>query len=375
MSKTPLHAQHVAAGARMVDFAGFSMPLQYSGITDEHNTVRQAVGLFDVSHMGEVRFRGAGAADAVHRLVTNDVAGLADGAAMYSPICKPDGGIVDDCMIYRTSADNVLVVVNAANVVKDFAWLRDNTAGDSTVTVSDESDRWALLALQGPRAEATLRALSPDAAGIAAFTHIEADVAGGACLVARTGYTGEDGFEIYCAADHAPALWSALLEAGAEHGIKPCGLGARDTLRLEAKLMLYGNDIDESTTPLEAGLGWTVKLKAGDFIGREALQAQKKSGVERKLVGLVMRSRGIARPGYNVCALAGDGGAAAGSEQLGEVIGRVTSGTKSPTLGEAIALAYVPKAHSKPGARLAVDVRGKAVIAEVVKGPFYKRSE
>ncbi|PID39314.1 MAG: glycine cleavage system protein T [Proteobacteria bacterium] len=362
---TPLLALHREAGARIVDFAGFAMPLQYSGIVDEHHAVRKAAGLFDVSHMGEVDFFGPGALLAVDRLVTNNVLGLEDGQALYSPICRPNGGIVDDCLVYRFGDEHLRIVVNASTTDKDVAWFRDNTG--ERCKVEDRSAEFGLIALQGPRAEAIWRAVAGDAAAsIGSFRLADCDAGGVSCTTARTGYTGEDGFEIFCAAADAPALWSALVAAGAPEGLKPCGLGARDTLRLEARLPLYGNDINDETTPLEAGLSWTVKLKAGEFIGKEALVAQKKAGVKRKLVCLEMRAKGIARQGYPLRLPADDG-------SLGERVGEVTSGTKSPTLEKAIALGYVPKALAKIGTALCVEIRGKAVPCEVVKGPFYHR--
>jgi aminomethyltransferase len=364
--KTPLYDIHRQSGGRVVEFAGFLMPVQFSGVVDEHRTVRAAVGLFDVSHMGQVMLTGPGAVAAAQRLVTNNVEALQDGKALYTPICYPDGGIVDDCLVYRLSAERVLFVVNAANIQKDHAWIAEQT-GDRC-TVEDLSDEHALLALQGPRACEIFAGLaSAPVADLPPFSFVETTAAGVACLASRTGYTGEDGFEISCAPADAPALWTALMEAGAAHGIKPCGLGARDTLRLEARLPLYGNDIDAETTPLEAGLKWTVKFKAGDFIGRDALRAQRKQGLERRLVCMVMRSRGIARQGHTIHLPNDDG-------TPGERVGQVTSGTKSPTLGQAIALGYVSRDCAGAGTGLVVEVRGKPVQAEVIKGPFYKRS-
>ncbi len=362
---TPLLQAHQELGGRIVEFAGFLMPIQYSGVMDEHRAVREAAGLFDVSHMGQVEFCGPGALEAADRLVTNDVLELGDGEALYSPICYEDGGIVDDCLVYRVAQDHALAVVNASNVDKDYRWFAEQT-GDRC-DVINASDRWSLIAIQGPRAcEIVSSVAGEDVTAIPPFSFKRLPLAGVDCNASRTGYTGEDGFEIGCAPADALTLWRALLEAGAPHGIKPCGLGARDTLRLEAKLPLYGNDIDATTTPLEAGLKWTVKLKAGDFIGRDALVAQRKTRIQRKLVCLEMRSRGIARQGHKLHLPDGDA--------LGEEVGVVTSGTKSPTLGRAIALGYVPRSCFKAGSRLLVEVRGKAVEAEVVKGPFYKRS-
>jgi aminomethyltransferase len=362
---TPLLEVHRTHNGKIVEFAGFLMPLQYTGVIDEHTAVRTKVGLFDVSHMGEIKFTGPGAIGAARRLVSNNVEGLQDGQILYTPICYPDGGIVDDCLVYRLGKEDVLIVVNASNVDKDFAWFAEQTG--SRCVVTNASDCYALLALQGPKAVETLAAVADgDVKAMPSFTCREVTAGKVRCLASRTGYTGEDGFEIACAPTDATALWTTLMEAGSIHGIQPCGLGARDTLRLEARLPLYGNDIDATTTPLEAGLGWTVKLKEGDFLGKDVLVKQKKDGLKRRLVCMEMRSRGIARHGHPIC-LPADGG-------LGPVVGQVTSGTTSPTLGKAIALGYVPTEHAEVGTRLVVDVRGKAVEAEVVKGPFYKRS-
>ncbi|RMH41793.1 MAG: glycine cleavage system aminomethyltransferase GcvT [Deltaproteobacteria bacterium] len=360
LKRTPLYDAHVAAGARMVPFGGWHMPVQYpTGIIKEHRAVREAVGVFDVSHMGEGALVGPRAGEAVQRLITHDARRLdADGKALYTVMCNDAGGIVDDCIVYRRAADDYLIVLNASNIAKDLAWMRER-AGD-LADVRDESDATALLAVQGPRAVAVVDRLSPaPLADVPRFSFVRADVAGVPCMVARTGYTGEDGFELACAADRARALWDALIEAGAA----PCGLGARDTLRLEARLCLYGNDIDETTTPYEAGLGWVVKLDAGDFIGRDALRAQQAAGVSRKLIGFRIDERAIARHGYPVV----DAG--------GEPIGQVTSGTKGISVPGSIGLAYVPVALASPGGRIAIDCRGKRVDATVVKGPFYKRED
>ena len=360
LRRTPLHALHVAAGARMVEFGGWDMPLQYQGIVAEHRACRAGVGLFDVSHMGEVALRGPRAAEAVQRLVTNAVGKLDDGAAMYTVMCYPDGGIVDDCIVYRRAADDYMVVVNASNTEKDLAWMRENAG--AVAEVSDESEATGLIAVQGPQAVATVSRLADqDLAAVKRFRFARAAVAGVPCLAARTGYTGEDGFELACPAGRAPALWSALVEAG---GV-PIGLGARDTLRLEAKLCLYGNDIDETTTPLEAGLGWVVKLDAGDFIGKAALARQKAEGVTRSLVGFRIDGRGIARHGYPIVDRA--------RPAADQVIGQVTSGTTGITVGGAIGMGYVPVALAAAGTALTIDCRGKDVSAEVVKGAFYQR--
>jgi aminomethyltransferase len=364
--RTPLYEAHKQLGARLIDFGGWLMPVQYAtGIIDEHRATRGAVGVFDVSHMGEIHFRGPRALEAVQRLVTNDVGKLADGRALYTVACYPSGGIVDDLIVYRVKADHVAVVVNAANIDKDRAWFVENVAG--ACDVADASDETALVSFQGPKAVAALAPLtSAPIAALRPFSFMtDVEVAGRAAWIARTGYTGEDGFEIFCRAEDAAAVWGALLEAAAAHGGKPVGLGARDTLRLEARLSLYGNDITAETTPLEAGLGWVVKLDAVDFIGKEALLKQRAEGLRRKLVGFVMVGRGIARHGYPILAA----GAAPGAEAIGEV----TSGTFGPTVETAIGLGYVPPAHAEPGARLLVDCRGKPTEAEVVKGAFYRR--
>jgi aminomethyltransferase len=358
LKRTPLHDSHKALGAKLVPFAGWEMPVQYAGIVEEHRTVRESAGAFDVSHMGEVRFRGPRAAQAVQRLVTNDVAALAEGRAMYTVMCLPTGGIVDDCIVYRHGADDYLIVVNASNTAKDYAWMRDQ-AGDLCAPV-DESDATGLIAVQGPRAAEIVSTLAgrPLAAETVKNQLAWVTIAGVSCVAARTGYTGEDGFELFSPAEGTRAVWDALLAAG----VKPIGLGARDTLRLEARLSLYGNDIDETTTPYEAGIGWVVKLDAGDFIGKPALAAQKAAGVTRKLVGFVVRGRGIARHDYPIFAPGGD-----------TPVGKVTSGTTAPSLGVAVGLGYVPTALAAPGTMLEIDCRGKRAAAEIVSGPFYRR--
>jgi aminomethyltransferase len=357
--RTPLYDTHVEAGARVVDFAGWEMPVQYAGILEEHEAVRTRAGLFDVSHMGEVVFRGPRAAEALGRLFTNDLRKLVDGQAQYGCLCRPDGGIVDDVIVYRRGAEDWLVCVNAGNRQKDFEWLR---AGEGPgASVKNESDDWAQLALQGPKAVAIVQRLTrTDLSRIATFHFAGAEVAGVTCIAARTGYTGEDGFELFCPPDRATKLWDALLDAGKGDGVIPCGLGARDSLRLEAAYRLYGSDMDDQTTPLEAGLGWVVKLDKGDFNGRDALLAQKARGLPRKLVGFTLTERGIPRHGYAVL-------------RDGKPAGVVTSGTQSPTLKIPVGLAYVPPDLSAEGSTFAVEIRGRAVAAKVVKTPFYSR--
>ena len=353
--QTPLYNRHKALGAKVIDFGGWAMPVQYKGILEEHKAVRTACGLFDVSHMGEVAFFGPRAAEMVQRLVTNDVGKLRDRTAMYSVACKPDGGIVDDLIVYRQGDEHYLIVVNAGNIDKDVAWFQEHTKSISP-NLNNESDQTALLAVQGPKA---IGVVGAPIAELAAFAMTEADLAGKKTWVARTGYTGEDGVEIFCSAEDAPELWDAILEAGKPAGIQPIGLGARDTLRLEARLCLYGNDIDEQHTPLEAGLGWVVKGKG--YVGEAALAKQKAEGVQRRLVGFVMKERGTARHGYPIV------------DDSGAKIGGVTSGAIGPTVGVNIGMGYVPADRSEPGTRLVIDCRGKPAAAEIVKGPFYKR--
>jgi aminomethyltransferase len=356
--RTPLYDTHVRAGARMVEFAGWEMPVQYAGILDEHETVRTRVGLFDVSHMGEVVFRGPRALEALGRAFTNDLAKASDGQAQYGCLCRDSGGIVDDVVVYRRAADDLLVCVNAANRAKDFDWLRAHAGG---AEVSNESDDWAQLALQGPLAAQVLQRLTKlNLSAMKTYRFANGEVAGIAALVARTGYTGEDGFELFAASGKGPELWAALMEAGQPEKIAPAGLGARDSLRLEMAYRLYGSDMDDGTTPLEAGLAWVVKLDKGDFVGRDALVKQKEAGVPRKLVGFTLTDPGIPRHGYPVL-------------QDGRKVGDVTSGTKSPSLGTSIGLAYVPTALAAEGSAFAVEIRGRAAAARVVKTPFYTK--
>jgi aminomethyltransferase len=355
LRRTPLYDEHRALGARLVDFAGWEMPVQYSGIKAEHQAVRRAAGLFDVSHMGEAFFRGPDAEEAVQRLVTRDVSRLETGQAGYSAVCYEDGGTVDDVLVYRRP-DDFLVVVNAANREKDLEHFRSNTE-DLDVEISDETDDWALLALQGPEAPDLLQNLTDaDLSSFKAFRFTEGEVSGVKTIISRTGYTGEDGFELYLPSDDAPRVWRELLEAGAT----PAGLGARDTLRLEAGMCLYGNELDPETTPLEAGIGFAVHLdKEQEFIGQDALIREKEEGLRKKLVGFEVEGRGIARHDHPV-------------KVDDESVGRVTSGTLSPTLNKAIGLALV-----SPGVedRFAVVIRDRPVEAHTVPLPFYKRKK
>jgi aminomethyltransferase len=362
--RTPLYDAHKRLGAKLIDFGGWWMPVSYAtGIIDEHRTTRTAVGVFDVCHMGEVHFRGARAGEAVQRLVTNDISRLADGAALYTVACWPTGGIVDDFIVYRVTGEHYLIVVNAANTEKDFRWFKENVG--TWCDVVDASADTGLIAFQGPGAKHTLQTLTKvPLADLGRMRFVaERDVASIPTWIARTGYTAEDGFEIFCRATEAPALWDRLLEAAAGIGGKPVGLGARDTLRLEGKLSLYGNDLTDETTPLEADLAWVVKLDGPDFIGKPALVKQKAEGIKRKLVGFEMIERGIARHGYAIFGPDGTN------------VGAVTSGGPAPTLEKNIGLGYVPVGLSAPGTTLKIDCRGKMVAAQIVKGPFYQRGK
>ena len=357
--RTPLHEAHVALGAKMVPFAGFEMPVQYpSGITVEHKAVREGAGLFDVSHMGEFIIRGPQAIDFANYVTTNDVAALSVGQAHYSTILNEHGTIVDDCLVYRF-ADHLMMVVNASNKEKDLAHI-SAYKDRFDCSIEDVSDRIALLALQGPRAQEVMaRHTDVNLEDIAYYHFTLATVAGVPdVILSRTGYTGEDGFELYFDSSRAVELWNALL---ADPSVVPAGLGARDTLRLEMGMALYGNDIDDTTTPYEAGLGWLVKLKKGDFVGKAALEKQKADGIPRKLVGFTMQDRAFPRHGYPVwCS--------------GERSGDVRSGTMSPSMGIAIGTAYLPFALAKEGTEFEVEIRGKRVPAVVQKMPFYKNA-
>jgi len=357
LKRTPLYDRHREAGAKIVDFAGWEMPVQYAGVIEEHRAVRTAAGLFDVSHMGEIRVKGSGAEAFLQRLTPNDVSKLVPGRAHYSGLLTERGTYIDDLLIYRLAADDFLVVVNASNAPRDYEWIASRVEGDDA-EVTDESDRYALLALQGPKALEILAPLaSRDVSGLKYYGFAEGEVDGAPALISRTGYTGEDGVELYLSPEDAPRIWRRLLESGAS----PAGLGARDTLRLEAAMALYGHEIDETTTPFEAGLDWVVKLGKGDFLGRDALAAQKAEGLARRLVGFEVQGRGIARQGHGVVS---EGGKA----------GDVTSGTWSPTFEKALGMAYVPSALAAVGTPLTLDVRGRSLPAVVVETPFYRRS-
>ena len=359
LRRTPLYDRHLAAGARLVDFAGWEMPVQYRGVIDEHRAVRTAAGLFDVSHMGEIRVFGASAEAFVQALTPNDVSKLAPGRAHYSALLDQRGTFLDDLLVYRLEDTEFLLVVNASNAARDFEWVADRE--QDGVAVEDVSERWALLALQGPRAVGILSRLTETPLeGIRYYRFERGKIAGRPAILSRTGYTGEDGFELYLDPGDAPEVWDRLLEAGAPDGLEPAGLGARDTLRLEAGMALYGHEIDSTTTPWDAGLDWIVKLDQGDFVGRDALVAARERGPERRLVGFEGIGRGIARQGHRLL-------------DAGRVVGSVTSGTFSPTFEKAIGMGYVEADRAEPGTELVADVRGREIPVRIVPLPFYKR--
>ena len=347
-------------GRASFDFAGWEMPIQYTGVLDEHNAVRTRAGLFDVSHMGEIEVKGPESADLLQQITSNDVTKLIDGRAHYTALTTPAGTFVDDLLVYRRRQDDYLLVVNASNADKDARWISD-AAKDVDADVHDTSAAWAQLALQGPRA---LQILAPHVDvpidGLKYYGFVEAQVAGVPSIVSRTGYTGEDGFEVYCPADAAEKLWRVVRKAGEPHDLALAGLGARDTLRLEAKMALYGNDIDDQTSVLEADLGWIAKLDKGDFVGRDVLLRQRAEGLRRKLVGFETEGRAVARHGFKVFR---------GEQE----IGAVTSGSFSPTLGKNIGLAYLPAGMWEPGTPFEIEVRGRKERAKVARTPFYSR--
>ncbi|EMT47175.1 MULTISPECIES: glycine cleavage system aminomethyltransferase GcvT [Anoxybacillus] len=363
LKRTPLFPLYVEHGAKTIDFGGWELPVQFSSIKEEHEAVRTRAGLFDVSHMGEFEVKGKDSLPFLQKMMTNDVAKLTDGRAQYTLMCYEDGGTVDDLLIYKKADDHYLLVVNAANIEKDFAWLQEHVFGD--VEVVNVSDDIAQLALQGPLAEKVLQTLTAtDLSAMKFFSFADGiRVAGVEALVSRTGYTGEDGFEIYCRAEDAQTVWRTILEAGREEGVIPCGLGARDTLRFEACLPLYGQELASDITPIEAGLGFAVKTnKDVDFFGKEVLKKQKEEGTARKLVGIEMIDKGIPRHGYAVYV-------------NGEQVGVVTTGTQSPTLKKNIGLALLSTTYTALHTEVEVDIRGKRLKAKVVATPFYKRTK
>lgn len=365
LKRTPLNAAHRALGGRMVDFGGWDMPVQYpAGTVEEHLRTRNHAGLFDVSHMGEIDVRGSGAIPFVNYITSNDASKLVDGQAQYSALTTPEGTVIDDLLVYRFAEDHLLLVVNAGTTEKDWDWIGSQPR-DESVEIKNVSADWCQIALQGPDALKILQGLTElPLAEIKYYHFTEGHVDGVAAIVSRTGYTGEDGFEVYAAADKAEQLWNKMLESGnygTDTGIVPCGLAARNTLRLEAGMALYGHEIDENTTLLEANLGWICKLNKGDFIGREPLAKQKEEGITKRLVGFEITERGIARDEQDVII-------------SGERVGKVTSGSPAPFLKKNIGMAYVPTEFASEGQEIQIDVRGRLVSAQIVKTPFYKRA-
>ena len=364
LKKTPLNAAHRRMGGRMVDFGGWDMPVQYpAGTIEEHLRTRTHAGLFDVSHMGEIDVRGSGSIEFINSITSNDSSKLIDGQAQYSALTTPQGTVIDDLLVYRFAVDQLTLVVNAGTTIKDWDWITSH-ARDESVELKNVSSEYCQLALQGPDALGILQKLTDLPLEQIKYYHFDQGAVDGVpAIVSRTGYTGEDGFEVYAAADKAEQLWDKILDAGntgSPEGVLPCGLAARNTLRLEAAMALYGHEIDETTTLLEANLGWICKLNKGDFVGREALAKQKEEGVKRRLVGFEITERGIARDGQEVVV-------------DGKKVGRVTSGSPAPFLKTNIGLAYVPVELAGEGQQLHIDVRGRLVAAQIVKTPFYKR--
>mgnify|MGYP006288076661 FL=1 len=356
MKKTPLNQVHKDMGAKMTDFGGWEMPVEYTGIIEEHKAVRNKCGLFDVSHMGEILVSGEKAAQSLQKIITNDIYKLKDGKIIYTPICREDGGIIDDLLVYRLQENEYLLVVNASNIEKDFNWVKEHISDKSNI--KDLSDDYAMLALQGPESKKILTQITDiDLNSLEYYTFRRAKAAGVEMIISRTGYTGELGYELYFNPSEAESVWNQLMEAGSDFGLKACGLGARDTLRLEKMYALYGNDIDENTNPFEAGLAWTVELDKEDFIGQEKLIEIKENCCRKKLTPFEIQNRGMARHGYEVYA-------------DGEKIGEVTSGSYSPTLEKSIGLAYLEEDYTEAGTEIEIKVRKRMVKAEVVKGPF-----
>jgi aminomethyltransferase len=363
LKKTPLNARHRASGGKMVAFGGWDMPVEYSGIVAEHMAVRERAGIFDVSHMGEIEIAGKNALDAVQRISSNDASKLAVGQAQYSGLLTDEGTFVDDLLVYRLATEHFLLVVNASHIPEDYAHIAEHIKAAGDAIAVDASSRYALIAVQGPKTLETLQPLTGvDLASLKYYWFAHGEVANVRVTISRTGYTGEDGYEIFAPPQSADRLWQAILEAGQSVDLIPCGLGARDTLRLEAAMRLHGNDIDRTTTALEADLGWIVGWKKGNFIGSDVLRQQKAEGVRRKIVGFEVVDRGIARPGHDIY-------------MDDAKVGTVTSGTQTPYLKKAIGMGYVPLALIDPGTELDIDIRGRRTRARVVPMPFYKRQK
>jgi aminomethyltransferase len=363
MRQTPLIQQHRASCAKLVDFAGWEMPIQYSGVVDEYHTVRSHVGLFDVSHMGRMRIAGTGAVSFLQHVTTNDVGKLAVSQAQYSMVCNETGGIKDDVFVYRLSLDEFLLCVNASNREKILSWLQSQPTQGKVVQLEDRSVELSQVAVQGPQSRELLMSLGAKALEELKLHHTcEATIGDLPCLLARTGYTGELGYEIYIDANKVGRLWDLLIDKGRVWGLKPAGLGARDLLRLEMGYLLYGNDMDEDTTPLEANADWTVSFQKGTFIGSQALMAQKQAGVARRFIAFELVEKAVPRHGFRIL-----------DPTNSQPIGHITSGNLSPLLQKGIGLGYVPSSHANPGTSLAIEIRGKTVPAIVVKPPFYKK--
>ncbi|MGM0601415.1 MAG: glycine cleavage system aminomethyltransferase GcvT [Candidatus Rifleibacteriota bacterium] len=359
MKKTPLSSVHEKLGARMIDFSGWYMPVQYESIIEEHKAVRSKSGLFDLYHMGEFWLTGKDAMKNIQKIVTQNIEAISDRQIAYTPMCRPDGSIVDDLLVYRWNEYKFLLVVNAANIKKDYDWIESQLEGD--VEFNDQSENTGLLAIQGPDAQSILQKITKQRLkAIKFYWFTTGKVAGHECIISRTGYTGEDGFEVYYPAEKSEEIWNAIMEAGKEEGLRAIGLGARDTLRLEARLMLYGNDIHDETTPIEANLNWTVKFAKGKFNGSEVLKKQKEEGTAKTIVGFELGKGPAPRNGYPIV-------------KDGKKVGVVTSGTKSPTLNKNIGLGYVPPELSKIGTELEIEIRGKNYPATIVETPFYSR--
>jgi len=362
LKRTPLYEQHRAMGARLVEFSGWEMPVQYSSILEEHEAVRTRAGLFDVSHMGEFKVEGTGALPFLQYLVPNDVSRLSIGQALYTQLCLPDGNTIDDLIIYHLADEHYMLVVNAGNIEKDFAWVEKQSKNFKDVNVVNQSDTTALLALQGPAAQTILQPLTDvDLSSIKYYHFAPGQVDGINCIISRTGYTGEDGFELYCAPIDVGKLWNDLLAAGKPHGLLPAGLGARDTLRPESGDCRYDHELTEQINPLEARLGWTVKFDKGNFIGRDALLKVKEQGLRRKLIGIELLERGVPRGGYAIY-------------ENDQPIGVLTSGAPGPSVHKQIGMGYVDAAHAEVGKNVQIDIRGRRTTAQIVALPFYKRN-
>jgi aminomethyltransferase len=363
LKKTPLNARHRSLGAKMVEFGGWDMPVEYSGLADEHMAVRTRAGLFDVSHMGEIEIAGKDALKAVQHITSNDAGKLANNQIQYSALTTPQGTFVDDVLTYKLSDEHFMLVVNASNIIKDFHWISEQIKGSGDAAAVNTSSRYALMALQGPAAREVLQTLTgANLSDVKYYWFTTGEVASVMCTISRTGYTGEDGFEVFVPPGQAERVWDAILQAGKSAGVIPAGLGARDTLRLEAAMRLYGNDMDETTTVVEADLGWIVGWKKTEFLGADVLRKQKAEGAPRKLVGFAMIDRAIGRHGYDVYV-------------KGQKAGVVTSGTQTPFVKKAIGMAYLPSDHAAPGTEFEIEIRGRRARASVVPLPFYKRQK